>query len=271
MCLGSNCGDDAVDRRRFLAGATMAVAGWAAGSAQAPPPTRVLDDPSVTHGPVAFDGVGGYLARPKADRRYPAVIVVAGNLITEEYIPNTCAALAVAGFVGLAPNIFHPVPPNATGAQMDKALAGRTDADYLADIGIAATFLRRHGAVRAGRLGMLGFCSGGRRALMYAARSTGVSAVVAFHTGSNTTAGDISGLKVPTQLHHGTGDKVSPPSVSQAVEKQLRTQGTPVELFLYEGADHGFLAYTRVPEYNAEAAQQAWSRTVTFLTRRLAA
>jgi dienelactone hydrolase len=41
---------------------------------------------------------------------YPAVLVIAGNLITEEYIPNTCAALAVAGFLGLAPNIFHPIP-----------------------------------------------------------------------------------------------------------------------------------------------------------------
>jgi dienelactone hydrolase len=49
------------------------------------------------------------------------------------------------------------------------------------------------------------------------------------------------------------------------LEKQLRSQGTAVEVFLYEGAEHGFLAYTRHPEYDPEAAQQAWRRTVAFL------
>jgi hypothetical protein len=42
------------------------------------------------------DSIGGFLARPKAEGVYPAVLVIAGNKITEEYIPNTCAALAVA-------------------------------------------------------------------------------------------------------------------------------------------------------------------------------
>jgi carboxymethylenebutenolidase len=72
-------------------------------------------------------------------------------------------------------------------------------------------------------------------------------------------------------LHHGTGDRVSPSTVSQALADQLKTQSTPVELFLYEGADHGFLAYTREPEYNPDAAQLAWSRTVAFLRRHLPA
>lgn len=70
------------------------------------PETRVLDDPKVQHGRVTFKHNGaatidGYLARPKAEGIYPAVLVIAGNKISEEYIPNTCAALALAGFVGL--------------------------------------------------------------------------------------------------------------------------------------------------------------------------
>jgi carboxymethylenebutenolidase len=75
---------------------------------------------------------------------------------------------------------------------------------------------------------------------------------------------------VPTQLHHGTADRVSPPAVSEALAGQLRSQRTPVELFLYDGADHGFLAYTRQPEYNPNAAQLAWTRTIAFLRRHLA-
>ncbi len=273
MCLGSGCNDNVLSRRQFLAGATMTAAGWAIAGGQSRPPTRVLDNPDVLHGPVKFSrpgfAVGGYLARPRAKGRHPAVLVVAGNLITEEYIPNTCAALAVAGFVGLAPNIFHPVPPNATSEEMNRALANRTDADYLADIHAGAEYLRHRAFVASGGVGILGFCSGGRRALLYAAQFEGVKAVVSFHTASMTTPAEVTKVRVPTQLHHGTGDRVSPSSVSQALADQLKSQNTPVELFLYEGADHGFLAYTREPEYNPDAAQLAWSRTITFLRSHL--
>src|ERR1051325_7701935 len=117
MCIEDECDES---RRAFLTGMTGAVVGVAAsrgGLAQTSQyqnvPTRVLDDPRVVHGPVMFqhqkrDIIGGYLARPKAEGKYPVVVVIAGSLVSEEYIWNTCAALAIAGFVGLAPNIFPP-------------------------------------------------------------------------------------------------------------------------------------------------------------------
>src|SRR4051812_7937872 len=119
MCLGTDSDHDNVDRRTILIGCAAVLAGLAATGIAAgddpkkPPPTRVLDDPTIRHGKVKFKNgdkeIDGYLARPKAEGKYPAVLVVAGNLISEEYIPNTCAALAVAGYVGLAPNIFYVV------------------------------------------------------------------------------------------------------------------------------------------------------------------
>jgi carboxymethylenebutenolidase len=279
MCLGSECDHSRVDRREFLTGGTAVIGGLAAtGLAGAddekkPPPTRVLDDPTIRHGKVTFKTgdkeIDGYLARPKAEGKYPAVLVVAGNLITEEYIPNTCAALAVAGYVGLAPNIFHVVPKGATPEEMNKALAGRTDDDYLRDIRAGADYLKGQEAVKTGGMGILGFCSGGRRALLYAVRFDGVKAVVAFHPAAHTKAKEVVGLKVPVQIHHGKADQVAPYSVAQELEKQLRSQSTPVEVFLYEGAEHGFLAYTRHPEYKPDAAQEAWKRTVAFLDRSL--
>jgi hypothetical protein len=125
MCISDECDEG---RRSFLATAAGAVVGLAAAKISAQTAkyphdhkvvTRVLDHPSITHGPVVFQhakkdtDVDGFLARPKVDGQYPIVIVIAGNVITEEYIPNTCAALAVAGYVGLAPNIFHMVPESA--------------------------------------------------------------------------------------------------------------------------------------------------------------
>src|SRR3982750_4516257 len=135
MCIGDDCTDEMPDRRSFLVGATTALAsftawkGREANSQTKQPETRVLDNPNIEHGKVVFkhggrETIDGYLARPKQEGSYRAVLVIAGNRITEEYIPNTCAALALAGFIGLAPNIFHTLPDTAkTPEESRKALA----------------------------------------------------------------------------------------------------------------------------------------------------
>jgi len=183
MCLDDSCNSEASSRRDFLVGATAAIAGLTilggdqAASQGVQPPTRVLDDPSIQHGKVVFkhggiETIDGFLARPKAEGRYPPVLVVAGNRITEEYIPNTCAALAVAGFIGLAPNVFHPLPDSARSPdEMRTALAGHTDLDVLGDVQAGADYLRGQPYVKPGPLGIVGFCFGGRIAMLYGARS----------------------------------------------------------------------------------------------------
>jgi carboxymethylenebutenolidase len=271
------CGPDAL-RRAFLAGSLgMAVAGMASrawGQAAPPPPTRVLDDPRATHGPVAFShngqpGIGGYLARPRAEGVYPAVLVIAGNRISEEYIPNTCAALALAGYVGLAPDIFHILPESAqTLDAMRAAGANHNDSDVLNDVQAGIEYLRAQSFVRKSGLGVVGFCYGGRMAMLLGARSREIDAVVAYHPGP-VTAEELARLSVPVQIHCGTADRNVPLEQIRALEAMLTAQRTPTELHLYEGADHGFLAYTRPPRYNAAAGALSWRRTAAFLDRTL--
>ena len=279
MCIEDDCQEDNSSRRSFLTGATATLASFALlnvaeSNAQTQnAPTRVLDDPSIQHGRVVFkhngvETIDGYLARPKADGAYPSILVIAGNRITEEYIPNTCAALAVAGFVGLAPNIFHNLPDTArTIAEMRAATANHTDFDALEDLDIGADYLRQQPFVKSETMGVLGFCYGGRLAMLYGARSREIDAVVPFHPGV-TKASEVKRLKVPVQIHHGTADKSVALAESQRLLKELKSQRTPVELFTYEGAGHGFLAYTR-PTYDAEAAKLAWQRAVQFLHKYL--
>lgn len=286
MCIGGECDKG---RREFLAGATGAVVGLAASGTilgQATQykdaPTRVLDDPTVTHGPVMFqhqkrDIIGGYLARPKADGIYPSVIVIAGNVITEEYIPNTCAALAVAGFVGLAPNIFHP--PIGTPQRLDSQredYVGHSDNDALVDINIGIDYLRRQPFVRQEGevpfarlhgLGVVGFCYGGRLALMLGARSADVDAVVAYHPGPFT-AVEMTRLNAPVLVHQGNADRALPEGQTATLIKNLKAHKIPTEAYWYEGADHGFLAYTR-PTYKPDAAKLSWDRTIAFLRKNL--
>lgn len=264
-------------RRAFLSGSAAAAvtlaARFAAGAGKEPkPPTRVLDAADIWHGKVAFrsgsDEIDGYLARPRRSGRYRPVLVVAGNRISEEYIPNTCAALAVAGYVGLAPNIFHTVPDSArTPDEMEKALEGRTEDDYLRDIRGGAEYLDSREFVKPGGMAIIGFCSGGRRAMLYADRYHDIKALVAYHP-ALMTAEEVAHLKAPVQIHLGTADRHIPVAGIRGLETILRRQGTPVEVFLYEQADHGFLAYTR-PYYRPDAAILSWKRTLGFLDRHL--
>jgi carboxymethylenebutenolidase len=281
MCISDDC-EDGPNRRAFLKGSAGALIGAAVISTAAQQQTyphnykvvtRVLDEPRVTHGQVTFkhggkDSIDGFLARPKAEGKYPAVIVIAGNLITEEYIPNTCAALALSGFVGLAPNIFHAMPESArTLEERRAALAAHTDSDAIADLNAGIDYLRTQPFVKPGGVGVVGFCYGGHLGMMLGARSREIDAVVAYHPGP-TTAADIARLSAPVQIHQGTADHNVPVQQIKDLEKMLRDQKTPVEVFWYDGADHGFLAYTR-PYYRPNYAKDSWDRSVNFLTKHL--
>jgi carboxymethylenebutenolidase len=280
MCFSDDCGHDEIDRRSFLVGAaatvtTLSLLHDTVSSQTKQPETRVLDDPKIEHGKVPFkhngaDSINGYLARPKAEGVYPAVLVIAGNKISEEYIPNTCAALALAGFVGLAPNIFHPLPDDVPNNNelYKKYVGDHTDLDLLDDVQAGLSYLRAQPFVSPGGAGVVGFCMGGRLAMLFGARSREIEAVVAFHP-APIKQNEIVRLKtLPVQIHHGSADRAVAFAESQKTEKMLKDQGTSVELFLYEGADHGFLAYTR-PYYKPDLAKLAWERTTKFLNRHL--
>ena len=241
---------------------------------EAPPPTtRVLDDPRVQHGPVDLlhNGqrrLGGYLARPRGEGRHSAVLVIAGNRISEEYIPNSCAILALEGFVALAPDIFHVLRPDAAPADFDRYLAHHTELDRLDDVQIGLSHLRAQPFVDQGGVGVMGFCSGGRSAMLFGARSRDVDAVVAFHPGP-TAHEMLRRLSVPVQVHQGTRDRHIPVSQIEALERFLRDRRTPVETYYYEGADHGFIAYTRPPYYRPDYAVLSMRRTAEFLRRHI--
>ena len=117
-------------------------------------------------------------------------------------------------------------------------------------------------------MGVLGCCRGGREAMLFGARLREIEAVVAFHL-APMKAPELARLKnVPVQLHHGTADKSVAFTETQKTQKILTAQTTSVEAFFYEGANHGFLAYTR-PFYKPEAAKLAWDRAVSFLHKYL--
>jgi carboxymethylenebutenolidase len=274
-------------RRDFLCGAASMIAGVSmlnpeAQSQQTSTPViKALDDPNITHGEVTFksgaDMIDGYLSRPKAKGHYPIVIVVAGNAISEEYIRNTTAILAQGGFVGLAPNIFSLQTDLMSAEEKRKIFNTQiTDEHVFRDVQAGIDYLKRQAFVKRERVGITGFCFGGRIALMFAARSKEIDAVVPFYGNLRLPPefnrpvnpfDIVSRIKAPVQGHYALTDAGIPQSDVKKFFEILQAQGTRAELYNYE-AEHGFFAYTRTV-YNAEAAGLAQNRMLEFFRQHL--
>jgi carboxymethylenebutenolidase len=274
-------------RRDFLCGAASMLAGVSMlnpeGLSQqiSAPVIKALDDPNITHGKVTFqsgaDMIDGYLSRPKAKGRYPIVIVVAGNAISEEYIRNTTAILAQGGFVGLAPNIFSLQTDSMSAEEKRKIFTTQiTDQHVFRDVQAGIDYLKRQSFVKRKHVGITGFCFGGRISLMFAASSKEIDAVVPFYGNLRLPPefnrpvnpfDIVSRIKAPVQGHYALTDTGIPQSDVKKFFEMLQAQGTRAELYNYE-AEHGFFAYTR-PTYNAGAAKLAQTRMLEFFRQHL--
>ncbi|HYY58522.1 MAG TPA: dienelactone hydrolase family protein [Pyrinomonadaceae bacterium] len=294
MCI--DCNEEGVTRRAFLNSATAALAAAALGSktlARQVSQPKALDDPKIAHSIVTFksgtDTIKGYLARPKGKGRHRAILVLHGNAGLPESVRETAARLAQAGYAGLVLDTNSRVVPDST--KLDKPLeyyrSNTFDKQVTQDSLAAIEYMKAQPFVQRGGLGAVGFCGGGRKALMLSTESKDLKAVVAFYAPvlyrQFRIPGDpmpdvmdvVGKIRVPVEGHYGLLDKVAPAADARQFEQALRRQGTPVEMFYYEGAGHGFYDYSWQPEeggifgYNMEAALSSHRRMLEFLKRRL--
>jgi carboxymethylenebutenolidase len=305
MCLGDGCGEVSGGRRSFLGGALRALAASAFASRvlgrqqpQQPPPPKpaapleplALGDPAVAQRDFTFKSSDGaemraYLARPRREGRFPAVVVLSPNPRLTDDLRNTAAQLARGGFLALA---FDPYSRDA-GLTPDRArerfeyYGGREfDEVQRRDAASAIAYLRRQPFYRRGPVGLVGFCGGGRRALIYAASSEEVAAVVAFYAPPVLSANFqsprgvfkldvmdvLDRIRAPVQYHYGTADPFITAADVDRLERDLKAQGTPVEFYRYEGATHAFYDFTR-RHFHPEAARLAHARMIQFFQKHL--
>ena len=244
----------------------------------APESTLVVTDVSF---PSGSDTVPAILARPRPNTpgRFPAVVLVHANSLREPYIAATARRIAASGFVVLAVDVFHFLPrltweehQRASRDSMNARLnAGFREERLLRDIGAGVAFLRGTAFTQPGGIALVGFCGGGWNALLVAAQSRDVSAVVAFYApvvlsdSSRRSAFDVHRyITVPVQYHRATEDPSIQPADVDRFAEGLRVQRTPIEVFTYQ-ARHGFVATNRTGIFDPQAAELAWSRVVPFL------
>ena len=227
---------------------------------------------------VADGEMPAYFARPKGVANPPVVIVAMEIFGLHEYIKDVTRRLAKLGVLAIAPDYYFRAGQDLTKitdmAQLIPLVNAKTDAQLLTDLDSTVAFAKAQGG-NTDRLGMIGFCRGGRNVWEYAAYSTQLKAAVAFY-GPLVDAPNPVWPKSPMQLApdmkapvlglYGEADTgILVPQV-EAMKKALADAGKTAEFKIYPGAPHGFHADYR-PSYRADAAEDGWKQMQAWLTK----
>lgn len=210
----------------------------------------------------------GYLVTP-ASGSGPGLLVIQEWWGLDSGIKEMAERLGKAGFVALAPDLYHG--QLAGHDEMDKAghLMQSMPADRAArDMSGAIDYLASHPAVTSKSIGVVGFCMGGMLSFIIAAnRPDMVKAVVPFY-GFPTGAAepDWSGLTATISGHMAENDSHFAPEAARALEKKLRGMGKNVTLKVHPGTGHAFMGpHNALGTLNETLAAQIWPDVVSFL------
>jgi carboxymethylenebutenolidase len=207
--------------------------------------------------------VQGYLVRPTAARA-PGVIVIQEWWGLVDHIKDVADRFAREGFVALAPDLYYgrqsdePDDARKLAMEMDRTRA-------VGDLEAAAGYLRALGCPR---VGAIGFCMGGGLVWELATRRDAIDAGAPYY-GRPIPVERVHEVTVPIEGFYAERDSgISVDGVNDVV-LALRNAGKDATVQVYEGADHAFFNDTRPSSYHAEAAADAWRRTLAFFSRTL--
>lgn len=234
------------------------------------------NDPALASSDVKFaaeDGAatGGYLTRPKGDDRRPAVVVVHGWDGIDDHIRDVARRLANAGYVALVPDLLSRHGGTNSFPSSEAAIeAGRklTDEMITKDLTGAVNYLKGQNFVRGNKIGVIGFCWGGGKALLFTTRSKDLAASVIYYGSNPPNLEDVKNITAPVLGQYGEADERITSGVPK-LEEAMKKYGKSFEYKVYAGAPHAFNTDTRPGSYREGAAKEAWARTLEFFKKYL--
>jgi carboxymethylenebutenolidase len=250
-----------------------------------PVPGAVGDDTQLETSDVRLGEVDAYVASPTGGGRRGGVIVIHEAFGPVPHIADLARRFAAAGFDAIAPNLYSRAgaPDPKDFPAVFAAMFGKADAECVADLDAAAAHLRSLPTSN-GKVGVIGFCSGGRQTLLYACSSSAPDAAVDCWGGfvdratpdEETTATrptpvrDLVGnASCPIFLAGGADDDNPSPAVLADLAARLEAAGKDVTLKVWDGVGHAFLADYR-PSYAEPQAHELWADVLAFFGRHLA-
>jgi carboxymethylenebutenolidase len=263
-----------LSRRGFM----TATAATAAGYTLAAGPVRADVIRTDTNGLDAGDArikvadgeMPAYFARPAGVSNPPVILVAMEIFGLHEYIKDVTRRLGKLGAFAIAPDYYFrkgDLTKVADIPQLIPLVNAKSDAELFSDLDSTVTFAKAQGG-NTGRLGIIGFCRGGRTVWEYAAHSGDLKAGVAFY-GPPVDPPNPLWPKSPTQLApdmkapvlglYGEADTGIPVAQVEALKAALSAAGKTAEFKIYPGAPHGFHADYRA-SYRKDAAEDGWNQ-----------
>jgi carboxymethylenebutenolidase len=234
------------------------------------------NDPALLCHDVEYAGratpVFGYLARPAALGKFPTIIVIHANQGLNDYTRDVARRFAKQGYVSLAVDFLSrhggtkKVNPKGEALGNIRDLAPWYGVAEDADSGFI--FLRTFPDVRADRSGLIGFCWGGEMTFSSTTQVRGLKAAVVFYGRSPQPLDLVKNIQAPVLAHYGEKD----PTVNQDIpstEEAMKKYKKSYTYKIYPAAQHGFHNDTNPERYHADAAKEAWARTLDFFKKHL--
>jgi carboxymethylenebutenolidase len=228
--------------------------------------------------------IEAYFARPSGDQTRGGVVVIHHLPGYDRATKEIVRRFAELGYDAICPNLYSREAPGADPADAAatvRAQGGVPDERLVEDVGTAAAYLRGLPTSN-GRVGVIGYCSGGRQAVLAACHldlDAAVDCYGAFVTGEppegfpikvTNLVDQLPGLRAPLLGLFGAQDKAPSPEHVRELEEILTRHDLPHELHSYEEAGHAFFAVDR-PSYRVAAANDGWERIATFFDTHLGA
>lgn len=230
---------------------------------------RIKTETITVESPQGNGKITGHLAMPakKKTKKIPVVLVVHENRGLNPYIEDVARRLATEGFIAYAPDGLTSVGGYPGDEDKGRELFQKVDGEKMTkDFEAAAQWLKAHPDSN-GKLGVVGFCFGGKIANTLAVRmGADLKAAVPFY-GSQPTAEETAKIKAAVLIHDASLDERIVKGWPD-YEKALKANKVKFMHHMYEGAQHGFHNDT-TPRYDEKAAKLAWSRTVDFFNKHL--
>jgi carboxymethylenebutenolidase len=219
-----------------------------------------------------------YEATPDGEPR-GAVIVIQEAFGVNDHIQDVTRRIAAAGYLGVAPALFHRAgggtAPYDDFSQVMPLFEGISDEGILADVDATVAHLEAQGFERS-RIGIVGFCFGGRVTFLIALRRQ-LGAAVGFYGGGIVTASplglpalieDAAALQTPWLGLFGDLDQGIPIEGVEELRVALGGAAATADIVRYADAEHGFHCDAR-PAYHESSAQDGWRRTLEWFATHL--
>jgi carboxymethylenebutenolidase len=261
-------------RRQFVV--TALSAGFALAVQPVAAQTITTDATGLTAGevkiPVADGEIPAYRAMPASGGPFPVALVVQEIFGVHEHIKDICRRFAKLGFLGVAPELYARQGDVSKIANINeiisKVVSKVPDAQMMSDLDATVTWAQKSGKGNIDKLGVTGFCWGGRIVWLYAAHNPRLKAGVAWYGRLVGQANELqpkypvevaAALKAPVLGLYGGADQGIPNETVEQMRQALKAAGGRSEIMLYPDAPHGFHADYR-PSYRKEAAEDGWKR-----------